>query len=63
MPEACLEVAWKRAELLREAVKHLNVEYRQMPLGAITASFGVAIFPEHALTGTAAILALCPLRR
>jgi hypothetical protein len=34
-----------------------------MPLGAIAASFGVAIFPEHALTGTAAIQALCALWR
>ncbi|WP_071593252.1 GGDEF domain-containing protein [Kamptonema formosum] len=57
LPETPLEVARQQAELLRQAIKQLNIQHRQMPLGAMTASFGVAIFPEHALTGAAAIQA------
>lgn len=55
MPEASLEETWQQAEKIRQRVKHLNVEYRGQPLGAIAVSCGVACFPEHGLTGDAVI--------
>lgn len=56
LPETPLEVA-RQLPRLRQAIKRLNLQHCQMPLGAMTASFGEAIFPEHALTGAAAIQA------
>jgi diguanylate cyclase (GGDEF)-like protein/PAS domain S-box-containing protein len=47
LPDASLEVTGKRAEMLREAVKHLDVSYNDQPLGAITVSCGVAALPDH----------------
>lgn len=51
LPEGSLEVTSKRAEQLREGIKHLNLKYRHEPLGQITLSLGVASFPEHGVTG------------
>jgi len=51
MPEGSLEVTRQRADFLREAIKHLDIQHRGQPLGRITASMGVAVFPEHGRTG------------
>jgi diguanylate cyclase (GGDEF)-like protein/PAS domain S-box-containing protein len=51
LPEGSSEVIRQRAEALREAIKQLEVDYRGKPLGRITASLGVAIFPEHGRSG------------
>jgi len=48
MPESSLEGARQKAEAIRAAVKALGLKYRELPLGPITASFGVALFPLHA---------------
>jgi diguanylate cyclase (GGDEF)-like protein/PAS domain S-box-containing protein len=53
LPEGNLEITQQRAEFLREAIKRLDVQHRSRPLGRITASMGVAIFPRHARTGKA----------
>jgi len=45
MSDAPLEVARRRAEALREAIGSLAIEYKSQSL-AITASFGVAVFPD-----------------
>jgi diguanylate cyclase (GGDEF)-like protein/PAS domain S-box-containing protein len=50
LPEASIEIARERAEMLRERVKELRVEHRGTPLGQVTLSFGVAVFPEHGQT-------------
>jgi diguanylate cyclase (GGDEF)-like protein len=50
LPEGNSEVIQQRAEALREAIKRLDVLHRDQPLGRITASLGVAIFPEHGRT-------------
>ena len=47
LPEGNAEVIQQRAEALREAIKRLDVTHRGQPLGRITASLGIAIFPEH----------------
>jgi|GEM_PF-573570 len=51
LPEGSLDITSKRAEQLREGIKHLHLKYRNEPLGQITFSLGVASFPEHGLTG------------
>jgi diguanylate cyclase (GGDEF)-like protein len=50
LPETPLEATQQRAEHIRETVKHLSVEHRHEPLGAITLSLGVAVFPVHGET-------------
>ena len=50
LPEANQEVTLQRAERIREAIKSIRVEYHRQPLGVITVSLGVAIFPEHSST-------------
>ena len=47
---ASLEVGWARAEALRQALQALAVSHDGQPLGAVTASFGVASFPLHGRT-------------
>jgi diguanylate cyclase (GGDEF)-like protein len=44
---ASVEAACKRAELLREDLKHLTVEYAGQVLGSVTLSIGIAAFPGH----------------
>ncbi len=50
LPEASLANTQRRAEQLRNDIKHLSVEHRRQPLGAVTLSLGVAAFPEHGST-------------
>jgi diguanylate cyclase (GGDEF)-like protein len=51
LPEGSFEITRQRADFLREAIKHIDVQHRGQPLGRITASMGVAVFPEHGRTG------------
>jgi diguanylate cyclase (GGDEF)-like protein len=53
LPEGNAEVTHQRAEALREAIKRMDITYRGRPLGRLTASLGVAIFPEHGRSGEA----------
>ncbi len=55
LPEGSLEVTSRRAEQIREGIKHLHLNYRHETLGQITLSLGVASFPEHGMTGQAVI--------
>jgi diguanylate cyclase (GGDEF)-like protein/PAS domain S-box-containing protein len=57
MPEAPLEVTRLRAEKLRQGVEKLQVEYQGRPLGPVTVSLGVAVFPDHGNNGEALIRA------
>jgi diguanylate cyclase (GGDEF)-like protein/PAS domain S-box-containing protein len=45
--EASAEDTQERALRLRQEAHHLKVEYAHQPLGAITISVGVAVFPDH----------------
>jgi diguanylate cyclase (GGDEF)-like protein/PAS domain S-box-containing protein len=45
-----LDGAFKRAEILRQQVKLLSVEYDGQLLGAVSVSMGVALFPDHGNT-------------
>jgi diguanylate cyclase (GGDEF)-like protein/PAS domain S-box-containing protein len=50
LTDSSLEGAFKRAEILRQQVKQLSVEYEGQLLGAISVSMGVALFPDHGTT-------------
>ncbi len=47
LPEATLEVTTRRAEQLRLHVGQMAVSYLEKPLGPVTISLGVAVFPDH----------------
>jgi diguanylate cyclase (GGDEF)-like protein len=53
LPDAGLEVAVARAEALRAAIHGLSLRYQDKPLGTVTASFGVAVYPEHGVDAEA----------
>jgi diguanylate cyclase (GGDEF)-like protein len=55
--EASLKDAVQRAEQLRREVKLLSLRQGQQPLGAITLSLGVAVFPDHGTTADALLAA------
>ncbi len=56
-PEMPLAQMLQRAERLREGVKELHVHYQGRELEAITISLGIAIYPEHGITGKALLQA------
>ncbi len=53
LPEGTGDVTLQRAEFYKDAIQQLDVHYRGRSLGRITASMGVAIFPEHGRTSKA----------
>jgi diguanylate cyclase (GGDEF)-like protein/PAS domain S-box-containing protein len=50
LSDSNLTGALQRAEILRQQVKQLNVEYAGQLLGAVSVSIGVALFPDHGTT-------------
>lgn len=48
LPDATLDGARLRAEHIRKLVKNLALMFQGQPLGMITASMGIALFPDHA---------------
>jgi diguanylate cyclase (GGDEF)-like protein len=48
MPEVTLEGMLGKAEELRQEVRRLDLAYEGQPLGSITVSAGLAIYPQHA---------------
>jgi diguanylate cyclase (GGDEF)-like protein len=55
LPEASMDITQRRAEQLRQNIKHLSIQYRRQILGSITISCGVSSFSEHGMTGKAVI--------
>ena len=47
LPDAPLEPTRRRADELRQGIARLGIEHRGQPLGAVTISMGVALFPAH----------------
>jgi diguanylate cyclase (GGDEF)-like protein len=47
LPETGLDAAVRRAEDIRLAIAGLGLSYAEKPMGRITASFGIALFPNH----------------
>jgi diguanylate cyclase (GGDEF)-like protein len=52
LPGATQAVATERLELLRKELKRLEVQSQGRPLGPVTMSAGVAVFPAHGTGGT-----------
>jgi diguanylate cyclase (GGDEF)-like protein len=48
LPDASLESVRHRAEDIQAAIGRLDLKYGDVPLGRITASLGVALFPDNA---------------
>jgi diguanylate cyclase (GGDEF)-like protein len=48
LPDATLDAVRRRAEGIREAIGRLEPSHRGRRLGRVTASLGVAVFPDHA---------------
>lgn len=57
LAESPLPLAAKRAEDIRNAIYEMSLKYENRDLGRVTASFGVAAFPEHGRTAEALIRA------
>lgn len=55
LPEGTGTVTRQRAEFFKQAIQRLDVRFRGQPLGKITASMGVAVFPDHGRTAKALI--------
>ncbi|HEY6293832.1 MAG TPA: diguanylate cyclase [Terriglobia bacterium] len=51
LPGAPIEVAVRRAEQFRGAIRESGIEYEGKALGPVTVSIGVACFPQHGTTG------------
>jgi diguanylate cyclase (GGDEF)-like protein len=51
LPEVSPGNLLRRAEQLREGIKHLSVPYRGTDQGTLTMSLGIAMFPTHGATG------------
>ncbi|WP_347488777.1 diguanylate cyclase [Desulfoscipio sp. XC116] len=50
LPETSLDAACQLAGRLCDMVKHMEVNYLGQPLGSITISLGVALYPDNGLT-------------
>ena len=48
LPETGIDPAQRRAEDIRLAISALELSYAERSLGRTTASFGIALFPDHA---------------
>jgi len=48
LPETTLEVAIERAETIRLGIAAMRLDYYGRPLDIVTASLGVAVYPQHA---------------
>jgi diguanylate cyclase (GGDEF)-like protein/PAS domain S-box-containing protein len=55
LPESSLEVCQQRAERIRQTVKLLALHHQHQKLDSISLSLGVAMYPEHGITGAAVI--------
>jgi diguanylate cyclase (GGDEF)-like protein/PAS domain S-box-containing protein len=51
LPETNQEVTALRAEKIHQAVKSMRVGYRKQPLGVVSVSLGVAVYPDHSENG------------
>jgi diguanylate cyclase (GGDEF)-like protein/PAS domain S-box-containing protein len=55
LPEGTGAVTRQRAEFFKDAIQRMDVHFRGNPLGKVTASMGVAVFPDHGRTASALI--------
>jgi diguanylate cyclase (GGDEF)-like protein len=48
LPDATLEGTKRRAEGIRAAIREMTLDHQGKPLTGVTASIGIAMFPDHA---------------
>ena len=48
LPDATLEGTKRRADAIRNAIRELKLEHLGKPITGVTASIGIAMFPDHA---------------
>ena len=53
LPQTTLEVGRKRAEILRDLARTLEVKYQNEQVAQITVSIGLAVYPDHGQTAEA----------
>jgi diguanylate cyclase (GGDEF)-like protein len=63
MPGFTLDQAMARARQVQDNIRKLRVEHRQQELGKVTASFGLAAFPDHGRAETLVMTADAALLR
>jgi diguanylate cyclase (GGDEF)-like protein len=51
LPDMPLGIVLQRIEALRSGIRQLDVQYRGQPVGTMTVSAGVAMFPEQGMDG------------
>lgn len=51
LPDASRAATYERAESLCEFVRQFHFKFEEQPLGTVTLSLGVAVFPEHGSAG------------
>ncbi len=51
LPEASRNATRQRAEVLRQAVRDVRLEYGGQPVGTITISVGIGMYPQHGAHG------------
>lgn len=51
LPESTIDGTRQRAEQIRGVVKRLKLRHRDHPLGRVTISVGIAMYPNHGPTG------------
>jgi diguanylate cyclase (GGDEF)-like protein len=57
LPETSLELCSQRAEQICQQIYNLDLHYQNQPIGSITVSIGVAVFPTHGSSVEAVIQA------
>ena len=57
MANTSQEIAWRRAELIRQRVHSLEIGQNGSQLGPVTLSVGIAVLPEHGDTAEAVLCA------
>ena len=55
LPEMPLEIAQNRAEEIRNAIAQAHIIHRGQRINNVSASFGVAMFPQHGSTGASVL--------
>ena len=58
LPDASREVTRQRADLIRQNVRHLHIQFEEQTLDAVTISLGVAVYPQDGSSSGAILKAV-----
>ncbi|MEB3338136.1 MAG: PAS domain S-box protein, partial [Leptolyngbyaceae bacterium] len=57
LPDSSLEETYNRAEAIRRVISQIAISHNGQTLGSLTASFGIASFPQHGSVGSTLVQA------